>query len=101
MTGLPEFNYPAFFAAEDILKGLYPDAEFVNPARLDGDVNPKDLTWEFCLRRDLKILLDCTDLVLLPGWEKSKGANLELHVAKQVGIKIWYLVDGVMQEDPP
>lgn len=83
MTGLPEFNFPAFYAAAAALraKGL----EVVNPAEINATT---DGDWHQYLREDIKALCDCDGIVLLPGWEGSKGAHLELHVAHRLGLQI-------------
>ena len=46
-------------------------------------------SWEDYMRNDLKALLDCTHLALLPGWEKSKGAHLELHIAHRLAMGVF------------
>lgn len=82
MTGYPELNFPAFHAAATALraKGL----EVVNPA----EIAPAGGTWHECMRADIKALCDCTALALLPGWAASDGAQLELHVAHRLGLRI-------------
>lgn len=83
MTGLPDLNFPAFHAEAARLRAL--GYQVANPA----EINPTpDESWQSCLRKDLAALLACDALALLPGWEKSLGANLELHVAHRVGIEI-------------
>jgi hypothetical protein len=82
MTGLPEFNFPAFHAEAAHLRSL--GYEVVNPAETNSD-HP---SWEICLRRDIAELMECDTLALLDGWEASKGASLEVFVAQQVGIRI-------------
>ena len=54
-----------------------------NPASL-GEGLP---TWASYLKRDLPYLLDCDGLFAMPGWEGSKGAQLEIDVARRVGLK--------------
>jgi hypothetical protein len=79
MTGLPEMNFPAFMAAEEVLRGA--GYEVRNPARNgQGD----GLAWEDYVRRDLRDLLDCHAVALLPDWENSRGATLEVYVAKNL-----------------
>lgn len=57
--------------------------EVMNPV----DINPDASTpWSACLKQDLPRLLDCEAVAVLPGWELSRGACLEVHVAKAVGI---------------
>lgn len=78
MSGLKDNNVPAFNAAAKALrkKGY----KVVNPAELDKGEPCR--TWEDCLRRDLRHLTSCTDIATLPGWTKSRGANLEIYVGK-------------------
>lgn len=85
MTGLPELNFPAFHAAA--LRWREGGAEVINPAEINPDVTA---LWSDCMKADIKALLDCDALFLLEGWENSKGANLEKHIAEQVGIEIYY-----------
>jgi len=47
-----------------------------------------DAPWETHMKADLKIMLDCDEVHMLPGWEKSKGAKIELRVAKDMGMTI-------------
>lgn len=84
MTGLPENNYPAFHAAAATLRAA--GHEVVSPAE-----HPAPLTstsWEQFMRDDLRAMLGCDCLALLPGWQASRGAHLELHVAHRVGMTI-------------
>jgi Domain of unknown function (DUF4406) len=86
MTGLPDWNFPAFNTAAAKVRALGHEA--VNPV----DVNPDPATpWEMCLRADIKALCDCDGIVLLPGWEKSKGAQLELHIAHRLQMSVHFI----------
>lgn len=83
MSGLPEHNFPAFHAAAADLRAHGYDV--VNPAEVNS-TNPGD--WSACMRADIKALCDCDGLALMPGWENSKGAHLELHIAHRIDIEI-------------
>lgn len=92
MRGLPEFNYPAFYAAEKELKER--GYEVDNPARMADDIMPAaelaancDLL-ESLMREELAAVAGCDAIYLLRGWEKSVGARRELAVALAAGLEI-------------
>lgn len=104
MRGIPLFNFPAFDRAADVLRSHchYP----INPADLDRKIGfdpkslPVDYDWKnldaigFRIRdaakRDLMAIIDdATAILLLPGWERSKGARAERSVAEWIGLKIF------------
>lgn len=84
MTGIPDNNFPAFheWAARLRAQGF----DVVSPAEL-----PEGDTWEACLRKDMRELPTCDAIALMPGWERSKGAHLELHVAHRLGMDVMHL----------
>ncbi len=88
MTGIPNLNMEAFNDAENKLrKAGWSDIR--NPARLA--VNEyENLPRSLYLRSDLRQLLDCQAILLLRGWEQSKGARLEALIADEVGIRRVY-----------
>lgn len=98
MTGYPEFNYPAFAAAAADLRAR--GFEVVSPTEVSDDVAPDDYTTErpygWYLRRSLRLLLDCDEVYLLPGWEGSTGARLEVEVARALRMPI----HGALEEVP-
>ena len=96
MSGYPNFNYEKFNEVTKILRedgwGLV-----INPVELQGE--PENSTidesgnsivdkgdWVNLLSRDIKIILDkkVTIVVLLDGWEKSKGARAEVFICKEI-----------------
>lgn len=83
MSGLPEFNYPAFNAEAERLRSL--GHEVLNPAE---NPVPECGTWAGYMRLALAQLVQCHTIRLLPGWEKSSGARLEEHVAMRLGLRI-------------
>ena len=46
------------------------------------------------LREDIKILMYCDAITLLPGWQDSVGASTEEHVARSIGLKVLEVEDG-------
>ena len=90
MRGIKDFNYPLFFAAAEYLSGICCKEHIVNPANLDGGVPPepgKELPLATYMRRDLPLVASATDILLLPGWERSQGARIELTVALACGVR--------------
>lgn len=81
MTGIPEHNFPAFRQASANLAEV--GYEVLDPSRHGAD---PAFSWEDYLRRDLADVLIVDALALLPGWEASRGATLEVHVAKALGM---------------
>ena len=93
MKGYPESNFPAFNAFAAALRAR--GHEVVNPAEIDpGMPQPEEDSpdWQAfylaCLRADIKALCDCQAIALMPGWERSSGAHLELHIAHRVGLQV-------------
>lgn len=99
MSGIEKFNYPAFNEAASVLRDL--GYEVTNPVDLDNENGVSgvlshqygiidDTGWAQCLARDLSAMLeaDVDAIVVLPGWHTSKGASLEVHVARTLGKEI-------------
>lgn len=83
MSGLPDYNYPAFAEAAQRMRR----AGFlvVNPAE---NGLPASAPWESHMRQDLHAMLDCQGVALLPGWEASKGAQLEVTIARALSMQV-------------
>ena len=83
MTGFEDFNFPAFnkMAAELRDRGYVVE----NPAE-HGVVDGAD--WADYMAYDLTRLGLCGQVAVLPGWENSKGARLEVHIARELGMKV-------------
>jgi hypothetical protein len=88
MSGYPGHNFAMFNAEAARLRAL--GYEVVNPV----DVNPDPgKPWEDCLRADLAAMLGCDTIAMLPGHLNSRGATLELSVARSLGFKIRYAAE--------
>jgi hypothetical protein len=85
MTGLPEYNYPAFHAAAEAWRAE--GWEVANPAEhFDGD---QTLPYNTYMRAGVAALTDCDLIAFLPDWEKSAGSQRERTVAKVLDIPEW------------
>ncbi len=91
MSGLPEFNYPAFTSAAKILRsqGHAVVSPHELPADCPGCLNTGyEHSWSEHMRVDLAALLTCDVIVMLPGWQQSRGALLEKSVAEAIGLMV-------------
>lgn len=97
MTNRPHFNFPAFDDAAATLRAE--GHEILSPAEMDdpatrkaalasSDGAPRSAPgcWEDFLARDLQIVCDPSveAVIVLEGWEKSKGARFETDVARRL-----------------
>lgn len=85
MSGLPDYNYPAFHAEAARLRGLGFHVE--NPA--ENPVPPCG-SWQGYMRLALAQLITCQAIALLPGWPQSRGAAIEHRLAIDLGLSIIY-----------
>lgn len=85
MTGIADLNFPAFNAAAAELRKR--GAWVENPAEINPDPS---MSWDDAMRADIPRLLTCDTIYMLPGWEKSRGACLEHHIAEALGMTITY-----------
>lgn len=105
MRGLPDYNFPAFHDAAYCLRSR--GYSVISPAEMDEELDDFDPTSEDgpalddadlfrMLGRDIAAIADPSTkgVAVLPGWEDSAGARLEVHVARHLG-KV------VMQAEPP
>ena len=85
MSGLPDLNFPAFHDAAEKLRAL--GHEVTNPAEKQEE-NDKNMSWTDYMRLDIKMLMDCDAVALLPRYGQSKGAMTELNLAQSLGFDI-------------
>lgn len=88
MTGYPLFNFPAFHFAAKRARDL--GYTVVSPAELNEDAidaNSESMRSVY-MRRDIEALLRCVGVLVLPGWELSRGARLEVEIAVQLALPV-------------
>lgn len=104
MTGIELEGWPAFEAAA--IKWRAAGWDIVTPTEIDEAVGMVDversttfgaimsvtlrgtITWEQILKIDLAVIDTCDAIILLPGWEKSRGARRELAHALSLGLEV-------------
>jgi hypothetical protein len=100
MSGLHNFNYDTFNVVAGVLRSA--GYTVLNPAEFQGGY--QDKSWHDYMRYDIQIIIDEADaVVLLPDWEGSKGANVEVTVARAIGLPVWDCSDlGIaVKNNPP
>jgi hypothetical protein len=73
-------------ARELWLKGHAVICPHANSAFMDGEAGTTDRVF---LEGDLALLGRCDGIVMLPGWESSKGATAELGHARVCGLAVY------------
>ena len=85
IAGYPGDNRAAFDTAAAALFGV--GHLTINP--FEVPVGAEHPTWADYLRADLRALIRSAEgVATLPGWQESRGASLEVHVAKALGIPV-------------
>ena len=85
MTGYENYNIPAFKAAKKELEEQ--GYEIQLPYDIENTAQP-DWQWGDYLGEDIRILCnDCGGMVLLPEWERSRGAKLEIAAGLMQSLK--------------
>jgi len=93
MTGLPEFNYPAFNDAADKLRDAGHHVE--NPAENEA---PPCESWKGYMRNAIAQLVKCDAVLVLEGWSNSRGANVEMKLAVSLDIDLYFDQRALIQE---
>jgi hypothetical protein len=91
MAHLPELNFPAFYNAETKL--MKDGWRVVNPARFDAVFNVynegvEGRMLDAACEAERAAIPHLDAIYLLKGWQKSKGAQLELKVALEHNLEI-------------
>jgi hypothetical protein len=90
MSGLPDNNWPAFKQATMDLRS----AGFTVISPHETIQTAEGAAWTDCLRADIAAMLEAEAIILLPGWPKSRGARLELHIALALEMPAYYYTNG-------
>jgi hypothetical protein len=86
MTGLEDFNYPAFEEAAAALRGR--GYAVISPAETAG--GDQEMSKEWYMRHDLSLLKDCTGIAVMADWHESAGAKAEVVAAHAMGLNLFF-----------
>lgn len=81
VTGMPDLNLPAFERAADLATSLG------KTPLVPHWFVPAGASWEEAMRRCVETLAKADELWALPGWRESRGARIEVALAKELGIE--------------
>lgn len=96
MSGHPEHNFPAFRKYAKRLREI--GFKILSPAELTelDDQEPGSRPWEWYLKQDMFMLLQCKGVILMEGWKTSRGARAECDLADTLGMEV-YTIDDQMR----
>lgn len=97
MSGVEDWNFPAFFELDEKLSA--DGYKVINPAKNDGETLEEALAsvgtfdnpahdWAEYIKKDVKQLMDANAICVLPGWQNSRGATLEVKLGQALGLPI-------------
>ena len=86
MTGLPSLNYPAFEKARRELEDH--GYEVLSPTDNGDPENSEGRSWEWYMRAGLRQVLDADAIAVLDDAACSRGAVLEITVARALGMTV-------------
>lgn len=88
ISGMPQYNRPAFKHAKGILRayGYQP----VSPLDLVPEDEPEQ-PYLYYIKQGLELLDSCQAALFLPGWRRSPGARIERIFARREGKDIYEL----------
>lgn len=100
MSGHVKCNYPEFDRWADELRSV--GYEVLNPAEISLGPGVRG-SYADLIRKDIAALITCQGVALLDDWEESHGSNLEVDIAKTLGMPVksvdWWIRRG-NQENP-
>ena len=95
MTGEPNYK-ETFKKHEDFLTAsgnkvfnpVYLSDYLIESNHIDLDTAWTEEMRGFFLKEDIKALLQCDKIYMIPGWETSRGATFEKDVAEKCGMEV-------------
>ena len=82
MSGIPEYNYPAFQAAAESMRAV--GIMVISPHEINHGISD----YAQCMKNDIRALLQCDAIAMMEGWHDSTGASIEIAVARVCGLRV-------------
>jgi len=64
----------------------------------NANIYAQDIQRDTFIKCDIEWLKLCDAILMLPGWEESEGANIEIEYAVMNGVKVFYNIDDIPLE---
>ncbi len=61
------------------------------PKACCGYLGIEAMRWEDYMKEDIRVMMDCDEVHMLPDWRESRGASLERDIAIRLGMKVIYV----------
>jgi hypothetical protein len=90
ISGLPNYNFEAFREAEENIAEKGHVA--INPHTVCTNISGG---WDEYMRADIRALMTANAILMLPGWEKSRGAIIEFWLATELGMRVFFSIDDI------
>lgn len=91
MTGLTDYNFPAFLEAERYLQAQGWDTLSPRESSLRIGLDHAETRYHEYFRAAIELLLQADAVAFLPGFVWSEGAMLELALARKLRLKLYFL----------
>lgn len=95
ISGQPDLNRAAFYHAQEQINAM--GFEVRNPHEFCRDIVSDDPSDAAYYKRGLQELMNCTDILLLPTWEYSTGAQLEAKAATVFKMQVHHSVEDIIR----
>jgi hypothetical protein len=91
INGIPDGNKHGFLAMANRLEELGYD--YINPRAKgweEADIPEGMDLWTYMMKLSLQEMMDCNSILLLDGWEDSRGASIEYRLALDLAMPIYF-----------
>ena len=84
ITGVADY-IERFNSYREAMREIFPEDELICP----HDFVAQKTGWISALLKCIEVLSGCDAIIMMPGWEGSRGANIEKQFALEMGIRVY------------